>query len=156
MLVSEVEGNFKTFTGSIVSNNADFADAAIDFTVDVKSINTDNEMRDNHLKSPDFFDAEKFPQMTFKSISFKKITEKNYELVGNLTMHGITKQVKFDVVYGGTVNAGKGMMKAGFNASTVIDRFDYDLKWNKLTEAGGAMVSQEVEITVKLELAQVK
>lgn len=156
LVISEVEGNFRSFSGSIVSKNPDFTDAAIDFTVDVKSINTDNEMRDNHLKSPDFFSAEKFPQMTFKSTSFKKVSGNKYDLVGDLTMHGITKQVKFDVTYGGSVKDAYGNLKAGFKATATINRFDYDLKWNALTEAGGAVVSQEVAINLRLEFSEAK
>jgi polyisoprenoid-binding protein YceI len=156
LVISEVEGNFKVFSGTIVSKNTDFIDAAVDFSVDVKSINTDNEMRDNHLKSPDFFNAEKFPQMTFKSTSFKKVSGNKYDLTGDLTMHGITKQVKFDVTYGGSVKDPYGNVKAGFKALGTINRFDYDLKWNALTEAGGAVVSQEVAIGLRLEFSEVK
>jgi polyisoprenoid-binding protein YceI len=156
LVISEVEGNFKVFSGTIVSKNADFTDAAVDFSVDVKSINTDNEMRDNHLKSPDFFNAEKFPQLTFKSTSFKKVSGNKYDLVGDLTMHGITKQVKFDVTYGGSVKDPYGNVKSGFKATAVINRFDYDLKWNAITEAGGAVVSQEVVISLRLEFSEVK
>ncbi len=156
LVISEVEGDFKTFTGTVVTNNPDFADAAIDFSVDVNSINTDNEMRDKHLKSADFFNVEKYPQMTFKSKSFKKLTDNKYELNGDLTIHGITKPVKFDVTNGGTAKDGYGNTKAGFKATTTIDRFDYDLKWNTLTEASGAVVSRDVNISVRLELAKAK
>jgi polyisoprenoid-binding protein YceI len=128
----------------------------LEFKVDVKSINTDNDMRDKHLKSPDFFDADKYPEMTFKSTSFKKVSGSNYELKGDLTMHGVTKNVKFDVTYGGTVNDGMGNTKAGFKATTVINRFDYDLKWSKTTEAGGLVVGKDVTISLKLEFAKAK
>jgi len=156
LVISEVEGVFKTYSGTIISNNPDFTDASIDFTVDVKSINTDNEMRDKHLKSADFFDAEKYPQITFKSSSFIKLSGNNYELSGDLTMHGISKPVKFAVTYGGTVGDGYGHTKAGFKATTTINRFDYDLKWNAITEAGSAVVSKEVTINIKLELLELK
>jgi polyisoprenoid-binding protein YceI len=156
MVISEVDGSFKSFNGSIASKNADFTDAEIDFTVEVSSINTDNEMRDNHLKSPDFFEAAKFPQMAFKSTSFKKLSGNKYALEGKLTIKGISKPAKFEVVYGGTAKDPYGNIKAGFKASGSINRFDYDLKWNALTEAGGAMVGQDVAITIKLEFAQAK
>jgi polyisoprenoid-binding protein YceI len=156
LVISEVEGNFKVFSGTIVSKSTDFTDAAVDFSVDVKSISIDNEMRDNHLKSPDFFNAEKFPQVTFKSTSFKKGSGNKYDLVGDLTMHGITKQVKFDVTYGGSVKDPYGNVKVGFKATAIINRFDYDLKWNAVTEAGGAVVSQEVAISLRLEFSEVK
>jgi len=156
LVISEVDGFFKSYTGSVTSNNPDFNDAVIDFTVDVNSLSTENDMRDKHLKSSDFFDIEKFPQITFKSSSFKKVSGNKYELEGNLTMHGISKPVKFDVTYGGTAKDGYGNIKAGFKATTTINRFDYNLKWNALTEAGSAVVSQEVTINVKLELGQAK
>lgn len=156
LVISEVEGSFKSYSGNLIAAKPDFTDAAIDFTVDVNSINTDNEMRDKHLKSPDFFDAEKYPQMKFSSTSFKKLSGNKYELQGNLTIHGISKPVKFDVTYGGTANDGYGNIKAGFKATTTINRLDYGLSWDKLTEAGGAMVGHDVNIDVRLELAKAK
>ncbi len=156
LVVSEVEGYFKTFAGTLVSSKPDFTDAAINFSVDINSVNTDNEGRDKHLKSDDFFNAEKFPQMTFKSTSFKKVGDKKYVLEGDLTIRDITKKVKFDVVFGGTVKDPWGNIKAGFKATGEINRFDYKLKWNSVTEAGGAVVSKEVAITLNLEFAQQK
>ncbi|MEI6683600.1 MAG: YceI family protein [Bacteroidota bacterium] len=156
MVISEVEGSFKTFTGTIDAAKPDFSGATVDFSVDVNSISTDNEMRDKHLKSDDFFNAEKFPKMTFKSISFKKLTPKTYELTGNLTLRDVTKKVKFNVTYGGTAKDPYGNTKAGFKATAVIDRLVYGLKWNTLTEAGGAMVGKDVTITLNLEFAQAK
>ena len=156
LVISEVEGAFKSFSGTILSDKPDFSDANVNFTVNVNSINTDNQMRDNHLKSPDFFDAEKYPQMTYKGTSFKKLSGNKYELNGDLTIHGITKPVKFDVTYGGTADDGMGNTKAGFKATTTINRFDYGLKWDKLTEAGGMVVDQDVTINLRLEFAKAK
>jgi polyisoprenoid-binding protein YceI len=156
LVISEVEGMFKTFNGSMTSTNPDFTGSTVEFTVDVNSISTDNEMRDTHLKSDDFFNAEKFPKMTFKSTSFKKISGNKYALVGNLTLRDVTKSVKFDVTYGGTAKDGYGNTKAGFKASTVINRFDYGLKWSALTEAGGMTVGSDVTIDLRLEFAQAK
>jgi polyisoprenoid-binding protein YceI len=156
LVISEVEGSFKKFSGTLTSAKPDFTDAAINFTADVNSINTDNEMRDKHLKSDDFFNAAQYPEMTFKSTSFKKLSGNKYELYGNLTIRNTTKPVKFDVVYGGTAKDGYGNTKAGFKASTVINRFDYNLKWNNLTEAGGATVGKDVTLDLKLEFGQAK
>jgi len=156
MVISEVDGYFKTFSGSMTSSKPDFTDATIEFTVNVASINTDNEQRDGHLKADDFFNAEKYPVMTFKSISMKKLSGNRYELTGNLTIRDITKQVKFAVTYGGTAKDPWGNNKAGFKASTSINRFDYGLKWNTLMEAGGAMVGQDVTISINAEFAQAK
>jgi polyisoprenoid-binding protein YceI len=154
MVISEITGSFKKYSADITASKPDFTDAVIDFTIEVNSINTDNENRDKHLKSPDFFDAEKFPTMNFKSTSLKKISGNKYTLGGNLTIKGVTKPVTFEVTYGGTAKDGQGNTKAGFKANATIDRFDYGLKWNALTEAGGAMVGKDVAIDIKLELKQ--
>ena len=156
MVISEVDGSFKVYDGTIVTKNADFSDAAIDFTADIASINTDNESRDNHLKGDDFFNAAKFPKAVFKSTSFKKVSGNKYALEGNLTIRDVTKKVKFDVVFGGIVKDPWGNNKAGFKATGTINRFDYGLKWNNLTEAGGAIVANEVALSLKLEFAEKK
>lgn len=156
LVISEVEGNFKNFTGQMTAAQPDFSDAKINFTVDVNSINTDNEMRDKHLKSDDFFNAEKFPSMSFKSLLFKKTGDKRYDLVGELTIRDVTKKVKFNVTYGGTVKDPYGNTKAGFKATATINRLDFGLKWNNLTEAGGAVVGSDVNILLNLEFTQSK
>jgi polyisoprenoid-binding protein YceI len=155
MVVSESEGTFKTFDGTVENTKADFTDAKINFTIDVNSINTDNENRDKHLKGDDFFNAEKYPAIKFEGTSFKASGNNKYKLTGNLTMRDVTKPVTFDVTYGGTINTQRGA-KAGFKATTTINRFDYNLKWDKATETGGLVVGKEVEITVKLELNEAK
>lgn len=151
LVVSDVEGNFKSFDGSLEAAKADFSDAKINFTVDVNSVNTDNENRDKHLKSDDFFNAEKFPQMKFVSTSFQPVSGNKYKLIGNLTIRDVTKPVTFDVTYGGTVNA-MGGTHSGFKAKTTINRFDYNLKWSAATEAGGMVVGKDVDITLNLDL----
>lgn len=156
LVISEVEGSFKKFNGTLAAAKPDFTDAAINFTVEVGSINTDNEMRDKHLKSDDFFNAEQYPNMVFKSTSFKKLSDNKYLLSGNLTIRNITRPVRFNVTYGGTAKDGYGNTKAGFKATGIINRFDYGLKWNALTEAGGATVGKEITIDMKLELTQAK
>jgi len=107
LVISDVDGNFKSFDGSMESSKPDFSDAKITFTADVNSINTDNEMRDNHLKSDDFLNAAKYPQMKFVSTSFTPQGDNKYKLVGNLTIRDVTKSVTFDVKYGGTVAHGR-------------------------------------------------
>lgn len=156
MVISEVEGNFKNFDGSITASSADFANAQIDFTVDVNSINTDNEARDGHLKADDFFNAEKYPKMSFKSSSFKKVSEGKYLLTGILTIRDKSKTVSFDVSYGGTRKDPYGNVKSGFKASTTINRQEYGLKWTGKTEAGELVVSDDVQISLKLEFTQQK
>ena len=155
MVVSEVEGSFRGFEGSLVASKADLSDASIKFSVDVNSVNTDNERRDGHLKSDDFFNAEKFPKMTFVSKSFKPLGGNKYKLTGDLTIRDVTKTVEFDVTYGGQINTGRGI-KAGFKARTTIDRLQYGLKYAPALEAGGLAVGKDVEIIVNLEMDQAK
>jgi polyisoprenoid-binding protein YceI len=155
LMVSETDGNFKGFEGTLSSKNADFSDAEISFTVDVKTINTDNEMRDKHLQGGDFFNSEKFPQIKFKGTSFKKVSGNKYLLEGDLTIRDVTKKVKFDVVYRGMQKDPYGNTKAGFKATGSIKRLEYGLKWNVMTEAA-AVVADEVNIVINLEYAQAK
>lgn len=140
----------------MTNTKPNFTDANVDFTIDVNSVNTDNEMRDKHLKSDGFFNTEKYPNMVFKSTSMQKLAGNKYALMGNLTIRSITKPAKFDVTYGGTAKDGYGNTKVSFKATTVINRFDYGLKWNTATEAGGATVGKDVTIDLKLEFAQAK
>lgn len=156
MVVSEVEGTFRKYTGTVTSSNEDFTDAVADFTVDVNSVNTDNDDRDKHIKSDDFFNVEKFPTMHFKSVSFKKVSGNNYILEGDLTIRDVTKRVKFDVTYGGTAKDPWGNTKAGFKAKSTISRKGYGLKWSALTETGGLVVSDEVAILLNIELIKGK
>ena len=152
LVVSTVEGSFKKFDGTLKSSKADFSDAVINFTVDINSINTENEKRDAHLKSDDFFNAEKYPTMSFKSTSFKPAGKGKYKLTGDLTIRDVTKKVTFDVTFGGTVKDPWGNTKAGFKAKTKINRFDYHLKWDSKIETGGLVVSKDVDIMLNVEL----
>lgn len=155
MLISEVTGYFKDYEGKVETQGDDFENAKIEFSASVASINTDNEKRDAHLKGDDFFNADKFPLMSFKSKSFTKAGEGKYKLVGDLTIRDVTKQVELDVTSGGIAKAW-GMTKAGFRIKGVINRFDYGLKWNALTEAGGWVVGPNVEIDCNVELDKQK
>jgi polyisoprenoid-binding protein YceI len=156
LVISEVEGNFKMYSGSVVSPTPDFTNARINFTVDVNSINTDDANRDKHLKGDDFFNAEKYPNMSFTSTAFKKLKGNAYVLEGNLTIRDVTKKVRFAVIYGGTVKDPWGNTKAGFKATGKINRKDYGLKWSSMTEAGGAVVGDEVRMQINVEFAQEK
>lgn len=154
MMISEVEGYFKVFSGTMQQTQNDFTDAKIYFTVDANSINTDNEVRDKHLRSEDFFSTAKYPLMTFVGNSFKSVGNMRYELNGNLTIRDVTRPVQFDVAYGGIATNHQGD-KAGFKAKTVINRFDYNLKWNSLLESGGMVVGEQIEITVLIKMDEV-
>ncbi len=156
LVISEVTGQFKKFDASVTADKADFTDAKINFSADVNSVNTDNEQRDGHLKGDDFFNAEKYPQLKFVGSSLKKVSGNKYKLTGDLTIRDVTKKVTFDVVYGGTVTDPYKNIKAGFKIIGKINRKEYGLKWSALTEAGGAVVGDEVELVAKIELTKAK
>ena len=160
MMVSETEGKFKIYEGKVYSPKAgaDFTDAKIDFSIDVNSINTDNEKRDGHLKSPDFFDAEKFPKMTFVSKSMKPSKIKGtYILVGDLTMHGVTKSVSLTAIGASKiVKDPYGMERYAFKVTGTINRIDYGLKYNSVLEAGGVALSENVRLDINVEITKAK
>lgn len=149
MVVAETEGKFDDFDATVVSKSDDFNGAEVEFSAKIASINTENERRDGHLKSPDFFDAEKFPEVKFKGTIVKEGTK--YVLKGKFTMKDVTKDVTFDVTYGGTINTGRGF-KSGFKLNGVINRQDFGVKWANKLQDGGAVVSDEVTISCKIEL----
>lgn len=153
-MISEVEGEFKEFDGSVTTSSEDFSGSEVEFVAQVASINTDNERRDGHLKSDDFFNAEAHPEIKFKGKIEKE--EDKYYLVGDFTMRDVTKSVKFDVKYMGSVSLGERGKKAGFKVTGAVDRFEYGLKYNRMIEAGGLAVSQEIQITCNIELNEVK
>lgn len=152
-VITEVEGEFKEFDGSVTSASDDFEGAEIEFAAKVASISTDNERRDGHLKSDDFFNAEQFPEVKFAGKIEKEGNK--YYLVGDFTMRDVTKPVKFDVIYNGTLALEKGK-KAGFKIIGIVDRFEYGLKYDSTIETGGLVVSQEIQITCNVELNEVK
>jgi polyisoprenoid-binding protein YceI len=149
MVVSETTGNFKDFDVKAVSKSEDFVGAEVEFTAKTASVFTDNEKRDGHLKSDDFFNAEKFPEIKFKGTIVKEGGK--YLLKGNLTMRDVTKPISFDLTYGGKVKA-YGGEKAGFKFTGKVNRQEFGLKFNKALEGGGLVVGDEVEFTCKIEL----
>jgi polyisoprenoid-binding protein YceI len=151
MVVSTVTGHFNKFDATIESDKDDFTDAKIKFKAEVSSIDTKNAQRDEHLKSADFFDAANNPYITFESSSVRKISDYELEVTGDLTIRGITREQKLDVIYNGTVSGFGDSTVAGFEIRTKINRFDYGLKWNAITEAGGVVVSNEVKIEILAE-----
>jgi polyisoprenoid-binding protein YceI len=156
LVVSTVTGHFSKFDASIESNKEDFSDSKISFEADINSIDTKNEQRDGHLKSADFFDAEKYPKMTFVSKSVKKISDHELQVTGNLTLRGVTKEITLEVIYNGTVAGFGGTEVAGFEVRGKVNRFDFGLQWNALTEAGGVVVSNEVKIEILAEFNKAK
>lgn len=156
MVITSTTGKFKMFEGKIEGGGEDLSGATIEFVVDVSSIDTDNKKRDDHLRSPDFFDAKKYPKMTFKSTSFKKVSDKKYKLIGNLTIKNVTKKIELDVTFNGKIKDPWGNTRMGFKLSGELERFDYGLEWSKTMDAGGLVVGNTVEIVANIELIEKK
>jgi len=155
LMIAHVKGTFKTFDASIYTYGDDFKTAEIDLWIDASSIQTNEEKRDEHLKSHDFFDVLNHKQITFTSSTIgPENADGNHELWGKLTMVGITQNVKLDVKFGGILNDPWGNKRAGFTISTIIKRSDWGLTWNTTTEAGGLMVSDEVTISCEVEVTK--
>lgn len=149
MVVAETDGKFDEFDGTLVSKKDDFDGAEVSFTAKVASINTENTKRDDHLKSDDFFNAEKFPDIKFVGTLTK--AGGKYQLKGKLTMRDVTREVAFDVTYGGQIDTGRGV-KAGFKFTGVINRLDFGLKFSNTFADGKAVVGNDITITCKIEL----
>jgi polyisoprenoid-binding protein YceI len=154
LVISTVSGKFTSFQGVVESEKNDFTDAKISFTADVNSIETGNAQRDGHLKSDDFFNAEKFPQIKFKSTSVEHKGGSDYILKGDLTIRDITKPVELKVEFGGTQQDFYGQTVAGFELSGKISRSEFGLKWNGITEAGSIVVSDEVRLVLAAEIVK--
>jgi polyisoprenoid-binding protein YceI len=150
-ILSPVHGEFKDYEGTIHFDPKTPEDSKISVTIQTASISTDNDMRDHHLQSPDFFDAAKYPTITFKSTKVTTVSDNKYSVEGDLTMHGVTKSVTLDVDYMGA-DVMMGAKIAGFSATTKIDRRDFGLTWNKTLESGNVMVGNDVTITLDIAL----
>ncbi len=154
LVISTVTGFFKSFEGELDTVNDDFEDSEISFALNIDSIDTNQSQRDEHLKSADFFDAAQYPQITFKSTSFKKTDDDEFELVGDLTVKGITKSVKLNAEYGGSTQDFYGNTKGGFEVSGKINRKDFGLTWDGVTEAGSVVVGEDIKLLINLQLAK--
>ncbi|HEY3993045.1 MAG TPA: YceI family protein [Ktedonobacteraceae bacterium] len=155
MMVSKVTGSFNVFKGSLEIDENNLDGSWVEAEAETSSINTRDERRDGHLRSADFFDAEQNPVITFKSKKIEKKGDNEYKVLGDLTMHGVTKEVVFDADYAGQVAKDPyGLRRAGLSATTTISRKDFGLNWNQALEAGGVMVSENVKIEINLEAVQ--
>lgn len=152
LMVSTVKGRFQKVSGDADFDEADPSGAYVDVTIDVSSIDTHDEKRDGHLRSPDFFDAAQYPSITFKSTKVAHSGGNEYKVTGDLTMHGVTKPVTLDVEYSGQAKSPFGHTAAGFSAKASLNRKDFGLNWNVALEAGGVMVSDKVNINLEIEL----
>jgi len=151
-LVSKVGGKFDDLSGSVNIDQAKPESSSVEFTIKTTSINTGNDSRDKHLRSADFFDAEKNPEITFKSTAIKATSKKNvYDVTGDFTMHGVTKSITIPVEFMGTMKDPGGNQRAGFGLKTTLNRKDYGINWNRTLDEGGVLLGEDVEVTVNLE-----
>jgi len=156
LMVSNVTGEFGKVTGMVSYDPADVTKSSVEATIDTTSLTTRQEARDKHLKSADFFDVEKFPTITFKSKKVEKAGEGKLKVTGDLTIKGVTKEVVLDVDGPMTPVTAFGGQKSGASATTKINRQDFGVSWNKALEGGGVVVSDEVAITIEIEMGQKK
>ncbi|GAC1535441.1 MAG: YceI family protein [Sediminibacterium sp.] len=154
LMITSVTGHFTKFDGTMESDAEDFSDAKITFEADTDSISTNNEQRDGHLKSDDFFAAGQFPKLSFVSDSFKKLGDGEYTLTGDLTIRDVTKKVELAVEYGGTMTDPWGQVKVGFEIGGKINRKDFGLTWSAVTEAGGVMLADDVKLHLAIQLVK--
>ena len=153
LVISTVTGSFKEFSANIEKHGDSWANAAIEFSAAIDSIDTNNADRDGHLKSPEFFDAAQFPHISFKSTSFNEKSSNVFELVGDLTLKGVTKSVTLNAELGGEMVDPWGNHKVGFEVSGEINREEFGLTWNAVTEAGGLVVGPNVKLIMNVQFA---
>jgi len=157
MMFSKVRGRFASVDGSLrYDPNGDIGDARVEVTIDAASIDTSQEDRDEHLRSADFLDAEQHPQLTFESTLIEARGDDGYTVTGDLTLHGVTRQVELDAEFSGQATDPWGNERIAFAASTTIDRRDFDLTWNQALETGGVLVGHEVKISIEVQATESK
>jgi len=154
LLISTVSGDFKKFDATVETNGDDFSTAKVKFTADVDSISTNNEQRDAHLKTGDFFEAEKYPQLSFVSERLEKIDDEEYKLYGKLTIRGVTKDVTLKAEFGGSVQDPWGNTRVGFSLAGKIDRQDFGVSFGMVSETGGLLLGNDVKIIANVEFVK--
>jgi len=151
MGISTVPGKFGKFKGTVTLDKHESTAARVEAVIDAASIDTGIEARDKHLKGPDFFDVAKYPEIKFVSTKISPVKDDKFVMEGELTMHGVTKPVKLDAVFGGEAKDPWGGMRAACSASGVLNRKDFGLAWNKVLETGGLLVGEQVTIAIEIE-----
>ncbi len=154
LVISTVTGSFNSYEGKIEADGDNFKNAKASFAADIDSISTHNEDRDQHLKSDDFFNAKEYPQLKFQSTNFEKVGEQQYKVTGDLIIREVTKEIELDVVHGGTVGDPYGQTKAGFEISGTINRKEFGLTWDAVTEAGNVVVGDEIKLQLNGQFIQ--
>jgi polyisoprenoid-binding protein YceI len=153
-MITNVTGGFPDVEMNVETEGDDFSTANVEVTIKTGTVNSGSEQRDNHLRSEDFFNAEKYPEMKFVSTNVKKTGDNEYKLTGDLTIREVTKPISLDVVFEGIVKDPWGNTKAGFTVNGKLNRKDFNLNWNVVTEAGGLLVSEEVKIHASIQLSK--
>jgi polyisoprenoid-binding protein YceI len=154
LMISNVRGRFEKFSGDINFDIENPTASSLDVKIDAASINTKEPQRDGHLRSPDFFDAEKYPYLAYKGTKFEVIDESHGKIYGDMTIRDVTKPVMLDVEYSGMAKSPWGSTSAGFSATTKINRKDWGLNWNQALESGGVLVGDEIKIAIEVEIIQ--
>jgi len=154
MMLTKVRGEFEKFSGSVDFNEANPAASSVDVTIDTSSINTKQDQRDGHLKSPDFLDVENNPTITFKSTKVEVVNDTTGKIYGELTIRGVSKEVVLDTEFNGIAKSPWGTESAGFSATTKINRKDWGLNWNVALETGGWLVGEEITIDIEIEVVK--
>jgi polyisoprenoid-binding protein YceI len=154
LMIATVKGRFTDISGTVKSHDADPAKGEVDIRIGVASIDTREPQRDAHLRSADFFDADRFPYITFKSRRIENVKGENFTLVGDLTMHGVTREVALDVTSEGRAKDPWGGERSGFTATGKIKRTEFGLTWNQALETGGVLVGDDVKISIDAELVR--
>ncbi len=156
MIVSEVSGQFNNYDVNVTKKGERWEGAQVEITIKAESIDTDNKKRDKHLRSEEFLHVKEHPKIKFKSTSFEQVGENKYEMEGELTLRGKTNKETFTVIHTGTIKDPYGNQRAGFQVKGKINRFDYNVKWNKTMDSGNAVVGENVKVDVNMEILKKK
>ncbi len=151
MMVTTVKGRFTKFQGDVEIDEATPANSKVDVTIDTASITTGDENRDGHLRSADFFEPEKYPTITFSSKKVEALGDEKYRVTGDLTLHGVTREISFDITREGVTKNMQGKQLQAFSATLAISRKDFGLAWNVALESGGWLVSDQVKIALEIQ-----
>ncbi|MBB3110751.1 polyisoprenoid-binding protein YceI [Paenibacillus phyllosphaerae] len=151
MMIAKVKGSFHQFSADIEADPADLSNAAISFKIDLASVDTRNADRDAHLRNPDFFNVETYPELVFQATKITKTDDGEYDVTGNVSLHGVTKEETFEVSFEGTGKDPWGNAKVGFSAKGSLKRSDYGLTYNAALETGGVLIGDEVKFTLDIE-----
>lgn len=155
-MMANVVGQFRDFDANITIDRATPSNSSVEFTIQATSVDTGNTNRDDHLRTADFFDVAKYPTITFKSTSIKEKSKNEFDVTGDLTMHGVTKRITLPVSFLGFGKDGRGNEKGGFEIETTLNRKDYGVVWNRTLDEGGVLLGDEVKISINLEVGKKK